>query len=181
MRSILDAGTFRVSKNRWDWLGEGVYFWEYAPYRALDWAREQLTQPEDIPAVLGVTIRLGVCLNLLDTEPAKRLHSLYGIFSDSIGEEKMPKNTPNGAHFLDSAIVDNHCRIAAEYTGVHFQTVRGCFPEGDPVYPGSKILKKAHVQIAVRDQDCISRLHLVEFSKAKYPEGNTEGGIRNEP
>jgi hypothetical protein len=27
-----------VSRNRYDWLGEGAYFWENSPERALEWA-----------------------------------------------------------------------------------------------------------------------------------------------
>jgi len=27
-----------VSKNRYDWLGEGAYFWENSPERAREWA-----------------------------------------------------------------------------------------------------------------------------------------------
>lgn len=35
---ILNEG-FRPSKNDWDWLGHGIYFWQDAPYRAESWAR----------------------------------------------------------------------------------------------------------------------------------------------
>ncbi len=37
----------------------------------------------------------------------------------------------------------------------YFQTVRGAFVEGDPVYEGARIHAKTHVQIAVRDPSCI--------------------------
>ena len=40
---------------------------------------------------------------------------------------------------------------------------RGSFAEGAPIYPGSKILQKAHTQIAVRDTACILRASLVQF------------------
>jgi hypothetical protein len=29
------------SENAYDWLGEGIYFWEHSPGRALRWATEQ--------------------------------------------------------------------------------------------------------------------------------------------
>jgi hypothetical protein len=35
---ILNNG-FRVSSNDYDWLGEGVYFFQDAPMRALQWAK----------------------------------------------------------------------------------------------------------------------------------------------
>jgi hypothetical protein len=30
----------RISNNSWDWLGEGIYFWEESPMRALEYAEE---------------------------------------------------------------------------------------------------------------------------------------------
>jgi hypothetical protein len=36
-----------------------------------------------------------------------------------------------------------------------YQTVRGAFMEGTPVYPGAGIFEKTHIQIAVRDPDWI--------------------------
>jgi hypothetical protein len=36
-----------------------------------------------------------------------------------------------------------------------FQTVRGVFIEGGEAFPGSCIMEKSHIQIAVRDPACI--------------------------
>jgi hypothetical protein len=35
------SGKFALapSKNEYDWLGHGVYFWEHNPRRALEWAK----------------------------------------------------------------------------------------------------------------------------------------------
>ncbi len=58
------------SDNPWDWLGEGVYFWEQNPGRALEYAIESSTRkqfdkiPVKVPFVLGAIIELGNCLNL---------------------------------------------------------------------------------------------------------------------
>jgi hypothetical protein len=30
-----------VSTNAYDWLGQGIYFWEHGPQRAYEWAIEQ--------------------------------------------------------------------------------------------------------------------------------------------
>lgn len=62
------------SKNDFDWLGEGIYFWENSPARALQYARELKVHPRrsgpqiKTPAVVGAVIELGYCLNLLDAE-----------------------------------------------------------------------------------------------------------------
>jgi hypothetical protein len=58
---ILTGERFVPSRRAYDWLGEGIYFWEYGPYRAYRWA-ERRFDPD--AAVLQVTIRLGRCLNL---------------------------------------------------------------------------------------------------------------------
>ena len=61
---------WQPSANDYDWLGSGIYFWEYGPDRGLDWAREiSKRYPNRIrrPAVLGALIHLGACFDLLDT------------------------------------------------------------------------------------------------------------------
>ena len=37
---LLDGDDFKPSKNDYDWLGPGIYFWEANPQRGLDFARE---------------------------------------------------------------------------------------------------------------------------------------------
>ncbi len=34
------TGGFLPSNNPWEWLGHGIYFWQDAPNRARDWAKE---------------------------------------------------------------------------------------------------------------------------------------------
>ena len=159
---ILVVRRFLPSQRAYGWLGEGVYFWEYAPYRALDWAIVKCDRKGDQPAVLQATIHLGRCLNLLDIRHVPNLERTYRKFFASIGEERIPVNTDQGAHFLDRAVIDAYCRGAGVSSRPH-QTVRGSFAEGEPIYPGSKTLKKAHAQIAVRDPDCIRNVSLVTF------------------
>jgi hypothetical protein len=36
---LLGGDAFRPSQNEWDWLGAGVYFWEFGHQRAYDWAQ----------------------------------------------------------------------------------------------------------------------------------------------
>ena len=160
---ILSEMQFLPSTRAYDWLGEGVYFWEYAPYRALEWAASKCESEGGTPAVIRATIKLGRCLNLLDIEHIPGLTEMYALFVEMLGEENLPRNTGRGAHFLDREIIDSYCRTVAESTFKPLQTVRGSFAEGDSIYPGSKILKKAHTQIAVRDTTCILRASLVQF------------------
>jgi hypothetical protein len=57
----------KPSKNAWDWLGEGIYFWEQNPLRALQYAEDNAKGnqfnkiPIKTPFVLGAIIDLGNC------------------------------------------------------------------------------------------------------------------------
>ena len=154
---------FLSSTRAYDWLGEGFYFWEYAPYRALEWAQQKCEREGGVPAVIRATIKLGRCLNLMDIKHVPELIHVYNSFVETVGAENMPRNTERGAHYLDREIIDAHCRVIAQRDASPLQTVRGSFAEGAPIYPGSKILQKAHIQIAVRDVACILRVSLVQF------------------
>lgn len=160
---ILEEQRFLSSTNAYDWLGEGIYFWEYAPYRAMDWAEVKCAPSGEEPAVIGAHIRLGRCLNLLDTARSRELVRTYEQIRIGLGSRRIPRNTDSGAHYLDCDVINAYCLLVQAENEYTFQNVRGCYPEGDPVYPGSKILALTHVQIAVRDITCISGVHLVEF------------------
>ncbi len=41
-----------------------------------------------------------------------------------------------------------------------FDTVRGVFTEGGPAFPGAGIQKKSHIQICIRNMDCIKGFFL---------------------
>ena len=81
------------SKNKWDWLGEGIYFWEHNPLRALEYAIESSTRkqfnktPIQTPFVVGAIIELGNCLNLIEPESLEVLREAYTglteIFKDA--------------------------------------------------------------------------------------------------
>jgi len=38
---LLRGEPFKKSQNDYDWLGEGIYFWEYGADRAMKFARDQ--------------------------------------------------------------------------------------------------------------------------------------------
>src|SRR5438477_12055423 len=66
---LLDRCKLETSQNKYDWLGSGIYFWEYSPQRAMQLVLEISQQrPEKIkePAVLGGLIQIGLCFDLLD-------------------------------------------------------------------------------------------------------------------
>src|SRR5271168_5275695 len=67
------------SENEYDWLGSGVYYWEYAPKQAWVWAErkrknEKWPKDEEV-AVVASMIRLGFCFDLLDPDNSRGLPS----------------------------------------------------------------------------------------------------------
>lgn len=159
------------SANRYDWLGAGIYFWEHGPQRAYEWAIEQARlfgHKVKRPSVLGAKINLGVCLDLLDTANTRLLSTYYVQFRSFIRHRQshLPHNRDApGSHpgdkvlrFRDCAVIDFATKAVAQARGIRFQTVRGVFLEGKPAFPGSKIMLKSHLQVAVRDYSCIQEL-----------------------
>lgn len=56
--------TLKDSRNLFDWLGTGVYFWENNQQRALDYAYELKSRPKSkiiTPAVVGAVIDTKLC------------------------------------------------------------------------------------------------------------------------
>jgi hypothetical protein len=155
-RRILDGEGFEKSRNSYDWIGEGIYFWEYGADRARRWAEEHTTAP----AVLGAVIQLGRCFDLMDTKCTSELGTAYELYLKVVRDEgvRLLKNegeTPDKRlRYLDCAVL-NWYLSHLEQSGVVHDTVRAAFLEGGPAFRGSKLQKETHVQIAVRSPSCI--------------------------
>ncbi len=147
---------WQASCNDYDWLGEGVYFWEHAPARAWQWARERYG---DRGAVVAAEIALGRCLDLGDTRYTDLLRQTYEATVNLYASAglALPKNGGRQLKLrrLDRLIIDR-ATAAGELTAPRpVQTVRCPFEEGEPVFEGGMIRSQTHVQIAVRDKTCI--------------------------
>jgi len=155
------------SKNKYDWLGDGVYFWENDPLRAWEFAISGRTSGRKIkhPFVIGAVIDLGLCLNLTERRGLDELSKAYEFMKstfDATGQP-MPKNRGEdfGARFLDRAVVEMlHTLRKAVGTSTTdalppYESVRGAFPEGAPLYENAGFRQKNHIQLAVRNLSCI--------------------------
>ena len=148
IRGEASPADWAPSAHEFDWLGNGIYFWEYAPDRAREWAGKG--------GVVGAIIRLGECLDLTDITHADVLADAYRRFAASYRKRKKPMPENRGQRRdLDCVVINRAVKPVEERTGQVIQTVRGAFLEGDPVFPGSGILRETHVQLAVRDQSCL--------------------------
>ena len=159
---ILRGEPFKASKNDFDWLGEGVYFWEHGAHRAFRFAQEQQRRGKVTqPVVVGALIQLGACFDLLDTRFTQDIAEAYKPLRQAwkaLGRE-IPKNgggTPDRKlRRLDCAVLNAYLQATEDQGGTRYQTVRGAFREGRPVFKNSCIYRETHIQIAVRDPACI--------------------------
>ena len=164
---LLRGQQLKASANDYDWLGRGIYFWEHGPRRALEWAQWRARVFKNIrqPAVLGAFVNLGHCFDLLDTAYTRLLSEWFPLYRQACErrEVSLPRNLPAGSEdfgdwvlrHLDCAVINWYLDLMEKEEGQHFHTVRCVFSEGNPVYDGSKIMAKSHIQIAVRDASAI--------------------------
>jgi len=169
---LLGRSKLQTSENKYDWLGSGIYFWEYGPQRAMQWAAEMSQRrPEKIkaPAVIGGLIHLGFCFDLLDVRFTDYLGGLFPLFRKAIDDQDMPLPRNEGVpgnpkelvlRKLDCALLNWAIPVLESQTGQKFHTVRGVFQEGEP---GSSIMRKSHIQIVVRDASAILGYFKPEF------------------
>jgi hypothetical protein len=147
------------SRNDYDWLGDGIYFWEGSLRRAQEWAAERI---DGSAAIIEAEIELGACFDLISSE---YLDLLPRVHANAVAAYKrlglvLPTNEAGGGKLrrLDRLVITRFLKMMEEGRGlapVKFQTVRCPFEEGEPVFPGSMIRRQTHIQVAVRDSSCI--------------------------
>ena len=180
---LLAGEPFRKSENDYDWLGAGVYFWEYGADRALQFARDQQRRGKVAePAVVGALVQLGRCFDLLDTAHTRDLASAFRKYR-SVATRRgwmLPRNagsTPDKKlRRLDCSVL-NFYLDGLDTMGVAFDTVRCGFPEGERAFPGSGIYRESHIQISVRNPACIlgvfrPRVHAWMRMRSTTPSGS---------
>ena len=159
---ISGQGRLVASVNSYDWLGSGMYFWENAPGRAFQWAEDVKKNPRlsrggiEEPFVLGAMIDLGHCLNLTDSGYCRLLRQAYELVNDASlkAGESMPQNK-GGKKELDCLVINTVMLENQEGGYPQFDTVRGAYIEGEPIYLGAMLYEKTHIQICVRNPNCI--------------------------
>ena len=155
-RKLLDGEPFHLSKNEYDWLGWGAYFWESDAVRAFQWA-ELSARRRGVsvkPDVVGAVIDLGLCLDLTTQASLDVIRTGHGslVTVARTVKRKLPKNIDEFRRPLDCMVLNY---LYDSMPAPKFQTVRGVFLEGGPLYPGGLIHSRTHVQLAVRDLTCI--------------------------
>jgi hypothetical protein len=174
---INSSSSIQKSKKPYDWLGHGMYFWENNHDRAMEWATEKKKRGEiATPAVVGAILQLGYCCDLLDSRYVQLLKEYYNLMADAykiVGRElPQNKNLSHDVHkdrilrVLDCTVIEYmHDEIYDRYKqdifnkGFSdlkiFESTRCVFTEGGPIYKGAGIFEKSHIQICIRNPDCI--------------------------
>ncbi len=161
---IKNNGSLKKSSNDYDWLGHGIYFWENSYSRALDYAKELKASGRSTsinkPAVIGAVLDLGHCLNLLDYENlnlVKKAYSALKVVTEA-STSSLPENkggTDLLKRHLDCAVLEFLHKIREGIDLHDFDSVRGMFTEGKELYPNAGFKAKNHIQLCIRNPNCI--------------------------
>ncbi len=136
------------SKHTWDWLGQGVYFWEKSLLRGIQWARRRWG---DEAAVVRTRVQLGKCLDLFDTKWVSALHVAYeSVLDESKSRGTATPTNVGDRHELDCSLATYICEQCYD-----IDTIRAPFFDGQPIFPNSMFYDLTHVQLVVRNSKAI--------------------------
>jgi len=173
--------SLKASVNIYDWLGHGSYFWENSPARALEFAQHIQKNPNRStgkitkPAVIGAVIDLGVCLDLLDYQNLQLLKTAYQFVTNTRKNTDIPKNRATGISNdlllkeLDCTVIETVHALKSQTGQDAFDSVRGVFFEGEEIYPNASFRTKDHIQICVRNPNCIKGFFLPRELDKQFP------------
>jgi hypothetical protein len=172
----------RKSEKPYDWLGHGMYFWENNADRALQWAKDKKRRGEiETPAVIGAVLDLGYCFDLTDSRfisMIKAYHSVLDQIYKDLGEELPQNRDIKTDKYKDKILRELDCKViefmhdqiiqqvaddikANGYSEYKlFDSARGVFTEGGPAYAGAGIVEKTHIQICIRNLNCLKGFFL---------------------
>lgn len=110
------------------------------------------------PTVVGAVIDLGYCLDLTTSRGLQQVRSAHDKLKSvfDAANRPLPQNQADGLrHNLDCAVINYLHTLDTEDSNPPFDSVKGIFIEAPDLYPGSGFGSKNHIQIAVRNLDCI--------------------------
>lgn len=170
---VLGDTMLKQSDHDYDWLGNGIYFWENNVERAKQWAEDNSKRKDSVikkPGVLGAYLDLGNCLDLTDSNSLQLLKLAYDTLKKTIslaGLEMPVNKDPDQVkpkdrllRKLDCAVITTLQRLNKEANRPAYDSVRGVFWEGDELYPGAGFREKNHIQISIINPNCIKGFFL---------------------
>ncbi|WP_437298198.1 hypothetical protein [Sorangium sp. So ce426] len=157
--SLVAGIPFGQSEDDDDWLGHGIYFWEYAPQQAWWWAERRYGKQD--AAVVGALVRLGRCIDLLDPSNAELLaqaHRDLELALKSAGQQL--KNNANTHKYRDCAVF-NYLFAKLSQSNLEVESARAVFVplkagKGLPrLWDRIGVFRGAHIQLSVREPNNI--------------------------
>lgn len=169
-KKVVLGGELQPSGNKYDWLGNGIYFWENDEDRAFEWAKYVRKNPRlfhnniKTPCVVGALIGLNSSLDLTLSGSREEVALTYRKLKEIYRRmnRELPENKPAGEgdkylkkRELDCLIIDaiNEFRIIENQEKI--AVVRAPFLEGESLYPGASFMNQTHIQICVKDKSAI--------------------------
>ncbi|HEY5461813.1 MAG TPA: hypothetical protein VIJ95_01035 [Hanamia sp.] len=153
---LTNPNVIKISKEKYDWLGNGMYFWENNYERALQWAKDKRKRnPIKKPTVIGAVLQLNYCCDFLDSEYINTLKYYYSVMETLYTNAGQPlptnKDLPSDNYKdkilreLDCSVIEfMHAEIQRQakeeiqskgYTAIKFfDSVRGVFTRECAIY-----------------------------------------------
>lgn len=157
---LYNGGTLKNSTNSYDWLGNGIYFWENGYERAVEWAKNRFGKEG---RVIGAAMVLGYCLDLTDYGNIEIFRLGFELLKQRCEQTgtPLPENR-QGRSKTDILLRDLDCAVIQQIhdynevsENIPYDSVRGTFSEGELMYEGSAFRQKTHTQICIINPNCI--------------------------
>ena len=156
------------SRTGYDWLGHGIYFWEYGPKQAWQWARQR--HPGEEIAVVAAMIRLGNCLDLVDPDNTRMLRGLYDrMMTEMKVTKRRVLHNVRSRKYLDCQVMEYVYNTLKE-SGEYVDSARAVYvPSGSEkqkrIWPSSWMSYDTHLQVCIRNTANIVGCWLVKPTK----------------
>jgi hypothetical protein len=158
---IVAQQQMKPSCNPYDWLGDGIYFWEESQKRAWQWACDRF--PGEAIGVVKAPIRLGTCVNLPSQDFDSLLQQAYAEIDRRYQALGQPTPTNRGKRRTLDRLVFN---LLCEELDRQVDTLRGIYIEGVSIYPESGHTSHSHLHLCVRNPAAIGRIELIRTELA---------------
>ncbi|HEY1398849.1 hypothetical protein [Roseateles sp.] len=162
----------KPSTNRYDWLGDGVYFFEGDAERALSFAESARRESEKLlsarpivtPAVVGAVLSVSRCWDMTTMSGRRAYRSATDELrvAQDLRGRPMPVNRAADAEdetvllrALDCAVFNIGHEMRERERQLPYQLVRAAFYQGKPVVDGAEFREGTHLQLALRDPRCV--------------------------
>ncbi len=149
---LVHGEEFVASDRDNEWFGRGVYFWEHAPRQAWWWSKS--VRKAKKPAVVGALIRLGNCLDLLDSENIRTLKIYKKALELNYSELGLPMPVNHRENKKLDCAVFNHLYGESDPSSSPIDSARAVYvptKSKKRIWKASWIYDDAHIQICVRN------------------------------